>query len=65
MDLNQYDGKSLRVTCIDGQIYEGVAELYYDEDETMQYYLWLRCPDKNAIIQLGASDIKSVSVLNP
>lgn len=64
MNLSQYDGKNIRITCVDGQVYEGVAELYYDEDETMQQYLWLRHPHKNVIVQFGVADIKSIVVLN-
>lgn len=65
MNIQSFTGKNVRAVCKNGKIYEGMVQVYFDEDETMQYYLWLRCPDKNAIIQPGASDIKSVSVLNP
>lgn len=39
MNIQSFTGKSVRAVCKNGKIYEGMVQVYFDEDSTNQYVM--------------------------
>ena len=64
MELKEYDKKHIRVKKKNGEVFEGIAEYCYDEDDTNEYVLYLpHYRWKNCVEEIHESDIDTIVVL--
>lgn len=66
INLKQYDKKKIRITTTNDEMFEGIAECCYDEDDSNEYVIYL--PHNkliNCIEEIHADDIAKIELLIP
>ena len=62
--LLQYDGKRVRITTDSGEIFEGIADVCFDEDDSDEYVLYLPHNRwKNCLEKIHENDISKIEIL--